>query len=67
LCALGPGVVGHSPARLDAWLELPEERRERARAALVEAASRLWSWDRVARGVLAAAAGELGSLPRPAA
>jgi hypothetical protein len=33
---------------------------------LVETVGRLWSWEGVARGVLAAAAGELGDLSSPA-
>lgn len=59
------GAVEAIAERLDAWLALSEEERERARAALVETVSRLWSWEGVARGVLAAAAGELDDLPRP--
>jgi hypothetical protein len=34
-----------------------------ARTALVETVARLWSWEGVARGVLAAAAGNLDELP----
>jgi glycosyltransferase involved in cell wall biosynthesis len=60
-----PGAVEAIAARLDAWLALPEAERERARQALVETVGRLWSWEGVARGVLAAAAGELDDLPRP--
>ncbi|MGN6662885.1 MAG: glycosyltransferase family 4 protein [Solirubrobacterales bacterium] len=59
------GAVEAIAARLDAWLGLPGAERERARGALVEAAERLWSWEGVARGVLAAAAGDLDGLPRP--
>ena len=50
-------------ARLDGWLSLPEAGREEAREALVETAGRLWSWEGVARGVIAAARGELDRLP----
>jgi glycosyltransferase involved in cell wall biosynthesis len=50
-------------ARLDAWLALPEEERQAAREALVATTARLWSWEGVARGVLAAARGELDRLP----
>jgi glycosyltransferase involved in cell wall biosynthesis len=60
-----PGAVEAIAARLNAWLALPENEREAARGALVETVRRLWSWEGVARGVLAAAAGELGDLPRP--
>jgi len=59
------GAVEAIAARLNRWLELPEEEREGARRHLVEAVARLWSWEGVARGVLAAAAGELEDLPRP--
>jgi glycosyltransferase involved in cell wall biosynthesis len=64
---VAPGAVEAIAARLSAWLDLPEGEREAARATLVETVGRLWSWEGVARGVLAAASGDLGSLPRPAA
>jgi glycosyltransferase involved in cell wall biosynthesis len=59
------GAVEAIAARLGAWLALPEAERESARARLVETVARLWSWEGVARGVLSAAAGELGDLPVP--
>jgi glycosyltransferase involved in cell wall biosynthesis len=59
------GAVEAIAGRLNRWFALPEEERRRAREALVETVARLWSWEGVARGVLAAAAGELGDLPRP--
>jgi glycosyltransferase involved in cell wall biosynthesis len=59
------GAVEAIGARLNAWLALPEAEREEARRRLVETVARLWSWEGVARGVLAAAAGELDDLPRP--
>jgi glycosyltransferase involved in cell wall biosynthesis len=62
-----PGAVEAIAGRLSAWLELPEAEREAGRAVLVETVSRLWSWEGVARGVLAAASGELEALPRPVA
>jgi glycosyltransferase involved in cell wall biosynthesis len=61
-----PGAVEAIAERLDRWLALPEPERERAREALVDAVARLWSWEGVARGVLAASAGELADLPSPA-
>jgi glycosyltransferase involved in cell wall biosynthesis len=61
------GAVEAIAARLSAWLALAAPERERARAALVEAVTRLWSWEGVARGVLAAAAGEVEDLPSPEA
>ena len=59
------GAVEAIAERLNGWLALPEPERAAAREALVETARRLWSWQGVARGVLAAAAGELDELPRP--
>jgi glycosyltransferase involved in cell wall biosynthesis len=60
-----PGAVEAIAVRLNVWLALPEAEREAARAALVETVTRLWSWEGVARGVLAAAAGNLDQLPPP--
>ncbi|HVO55569.1 MAG TPA: glycosyltransferase family 4 protein [Solirubrobacterales bacterium] len=59
------GAVEAIAGRLCGWLALSPGEREKARAKLVETVSRLWSWEGVARRVLAAAAGDLGSLPRP--
>ena len=58
-------VVEALAARITAWLEAPEALRERTRAALVEMTRERWSWEGVARGVLAAAGGDLGDLARP--
>lgn len=63
--AVEAGAVEAIAERSSRWLALPEEERAVARAALVEAVGRLWSWEGVARGVLAAAAAELGELPAP--
>jgi glycosyltransferase involved in cell wall biosynthesis len=57
------GAVEAIAARLNRWLALPEEERAAVRSELVETVGRLWSWQGVARGVLSAAAGELGDLP----
>jgi glycosyltransferase involved in cell wall biosynthesis len=59
------GAVEAIAERLDRWLALPEDEREAVREALVETVRRLWSWEGVARGVLAAAAGRLDELPAP--
>jgi glycosyltransferase involved in cell wall biosynthesis len=59
------GAVEAIAERLNGWLALPEEERAAARAALVETARRLWSWEGVARGVLSASAGRLDELPAP--
>jgi glycosyltransferase involved in cell wall biosynthesis len=58
-----PGAVEAIADRLDGWLARPQAAREQARQALVETVGRLWSWEGVARGVLATSAGELGDLP----
>jgi glycosyltransferase involved in cell wall biosynthesis len=50
--------------RLNAWLAMDEATREGARSILAETSGRLWSWEGVARGVVAASAGELDGLPR---
>jgi glycosyltransferase involved in cell wall biosynthesis len=60
-----PGAVGAIADRLKRWFDLPEQTRAEARATLVETVARLWSWEGVARGVLDAAAGNLGGLPVP--
>jgi glycosyltransferase involved in cell wall biosynthesis len=59
------GAIEAIADRLDRWFELPEQTRAEARATLVETVARLWSWEGVARGVLDAAAGNLGGLPVP--
>jgi glycosyltransferase involved in cell wall biosynthesis len=59
------GAVEAIAARIGRWLALPEAERRQARESLVATVARLWSWEGVARGVLAAAAGQLEDLPRP--
>lgn len=51
--------------RLVGWLQADPALRARARAGLVSTARERWSWDGVARGVIAAARGELDDLDRP--
>jgi glycosyltransferase involved in cell wall biosynthesis len=51
--------------RLIAWLEVDPALREQARAGLVATVRERWSWEGVARGVLAAARGELDALAEP--
>jgi glycosyltransferase involved in cell wall biosynthesis len=50
--------------RVDGWLGLDEERRHAAGLALSQRVDDLWSWEGVARTVIAASAGELDGLPR---
>jgi glycosyltransferase involved in cell wall biosynthesis len=53
--------------RLNGWLGLDPRIRERTLDALRDAAVRKWSWEGVARGILAAAAGRLDELRKPPA
>jgi glycosyltransferase involved in cell wall biosynthesis len=52
-------------ARLRDWLGLDQSDRIAASASLRETVERLWSWESVARGAIAASAGELDDLPVP--
>ena len=61
---LGPAAVTDLADRLGAWLALEPERRRRASLALAGRVDRLWSWEGVARGVIAASRGELDELPQ---
>ncbi|MGZ8672608.1 MAG: glycosyltransferase, partial [Solirubrobacterales bacterium] len=56
---VGPGAVEAIAANIVAWLEAPAELRSAAREALVVTADARFSWDGVARGVIAAAQGRL--------
>jgi glycosyltransferase involved in cell wall biosynthesis len=58
-------VVGEIAARVVGWLEVEEGLRERTRAALVQTVRERWSWEGVARGVIAAAQGQLDELAPP--
>ncbi|HEV3319737.1 MAG TPA: glycosyltransferase family 4 protein [Solirubrobacteraceae bacterium] len=51
--------------RILAWLTVDGDLRERTRAGLVATVRELWSWEGVARGVIAAARGELDALAEP--
>jgi glycosyltransferase involved in cell wall biosynthesis len=51
--------------RVVAWLRAEPAVRAQARAALVSTVRERWSWAGVARGVIAAASGELGALAEP--
>jgi len=62
----GDDAVEAIARRLVAWLAAPEPLRARTREALVRTARERFSWEGVARGVLAAATGDLEALPEPA-
>jgi len=59
------GAVRALAERLVSWLEADPQLRSHTRAGLVATVGERWSWDTVARGVLAAAAGELDGLQAP--
>jgi glycosyltransferase involved in cell wall biosynthesis len=60
---LGGEAVAAIADRLNGWLGLDVGAREGAAASLSARAGELWSWERVARGVIAASEGDLGELP----
>jgi len=63
--ALDEHAVESLAARIKGWLGLDPDVRERAVSALQKVAAGRWSWDGVARGVLAASAGRLDELLPP--
>jgi glycosyltransferase involved in cell wall biosynthesis len=63
---VGPGAVRELADDLSAWLAAPDDLRDATRDAIVAATRESYSWDGVARSVIAAARGELDGLPRPA-
>jgi glycosyltransferase involved in cell wall biosynthesis len=59
------GAVRALAERIVSWLSANPELRSRTRAGLVATVRERWSWDGVARGVIAAARGELDRLGKP--
>ena len=62
---LGEDAVEQIADRLIRWLELDPARRAEASQALSELARERFSWEGVARGVIAAAEGRVDALPSP--
>src|SRR5215208_1162634 len=62
---VGPGAVGELAEGLAGWLAAPDDLRSATREAIVAAARERYSWDGVARTVIAAAQGQLDDLPDP--
>jgi glycosyltransferase involved in cell wall biosynthesis len=60
--AIDDHAVEALAARLSGWLQADPRLRERTRAGLVETVRERWSWEGVARGVIAAAQGDLDAL-----
>jgi glycosyltransferase involved in cell wall biosynthesis len=57
--------VGALAERIVAWLGVDPAVREQTRSGLVRTVRERWSWEGVARGVIAAARGELDALAEP--
>jgi len=62
---VGPHAVTQLAEGLASWLEAPGDLRARTRDAIVGVARERYSWDGVAKTVIAAAEGRLDGLPRP--
>ena len=63
--AIDDRAVGELTARVTGWLRADPELRARTRAGLVARVRERWSWEGVARGVIAAAQGDLDGLAEP--
>jgi glycosyltransferase involved in cell wall biosynthesis len=62
---VGPDAVRELAADLSAWLLADGATKAAARDAIVAVTREKYSWDGVARAVIAAARGDLGDLPVP--
>ncbi len=60
--SVGPEAVTELAARIGGWLALEPARRHEAGLALAKRVDELWSWEGVARSVIAASRGELDGL-----
>jgi glycosyltransferase involved in cell wall biosynthesis len=60
---VGPDAVSQLSDRVCGWLALDPARRREAGLSLARRVDELWSWDGVARTVIAASRGELDGLP----
>lgn len=62
---VGSTSIGELAANLRYWLELPPDERSRIADELASAAAQAYSWKSMARGLVAAASGDLDKLPHP--
>jgi glycosyltransferase involved in cell wall biosynthesis len=62
---IAEGAVTDLAHRLRAWLTFDAGRRRELAAVLARRVDELWSWEGVARGVIAASQGQLDDLPKP--
>jgi glycosyltransferase involved in cell wall biosynthesis len=60
---VGPAAVSELSDRISGWLALDAHRRREAGLALANRVDELWSWEGVARTVIAASRGDLDRLP----
>jgi glycosyltransferase involved in cell wall biosynthesis len=60
---VGPDAVSQLTGRICGWLALDPGRRRQAGLSLARRVDELWSWEGVARTVIAASRGELDALP----
>jgi glycosyltransferase involved in cell wall biosynthesis len=60
---VGPDAITELADRLEGWLGLEPDRRHEAGVALSRRVDELWSWEGVARTVIAASQGDLEGLP----
>jgi glycosyltransferase involved in cell wall biosynthesis len=60
---VGPDAVSQLTDRICGWLALEPARRRQAGLSLARRVDQLWSWEGVARTVIAASRGELDGLP----
>jgi glycosyltransferase involved in cell wall biosynthesis len=63
--AIDDRAVWALAANVSEWLEADAQTRTRTRAGLVSTVRERWSWEGVARGVIAAAQGDVDALPEP--
>jgi len=63
--AIDDRAVTALAAALTGWLQADRQLRQRTRAGLVATVRERWSWEGVARGVIAAAQGQLDALAKP--
>ena len=63
---VGDDAVTELAERIAGWLELDRDRRGEVGRRLADRVAELWSWERVAEGVIAASGGDLDGLPHPA-
>jgi glycosyltransferase involved in cell wall biosynthesis len=62
---VGPDAVAQIADHVGGWLAAPADLRTATREGIVAATRERYSWDGVARTVVAAARGELDGLPEP--